>query len=50
MELIVSREDMTKAYDRVYTNNGAPGVDGLDVSDLKSHLKMHCSSIKVALL
>ena len=50
MEQIVSRENMAKAYARVYKNKGAPGVDGLEVSDLETHLQQHWPSIKEALL
>ena len=50
MEQIVSKENMTRAYKRVLSNRGAPGVDGLEVAELKDYLAQHWSSIKTALL
>ncbi len=50
MEQIVSRENMTKAYKRVVANKGVPGVDGLEVTELKGYLQEHWSTIKIALL
>ena len=50
MEQIVSRENMISAYKQVKRNNGAPGVDGLTVTELQSYLKSHWSPIKTSLL
>lgn len=50
MDQIVSRENMTMAYERVFTNHGSPGVDGLKVSELKEYLKVNWSKIKKSLL
>lgn len=50
MEQIVSRENMTRAYERVFVNNGASGVDGLEVSEMMEYLNKHWSKIKVLLL
>jgi len=50
MEQIVSRENMTSAYQRLVSNKGASGVDGLEVHELKDYLNEHWSSIKSALL
>lgn len=50
MEQIVSGENMTKAYQRVVINQGAPGVDGLSVENLKDYLQTNWSTLKEALL
>jgi len=50
MEQIVSKENMTRAYKRVFSNKGVSGVDGLEVPELKDYLKQHWSTIKEALL
>lgn len=50
MELIVSKPNMEKAYQRVMKNKGSAGVDGMEVSELKSYLHANWESIKVALL
>lgn len=50
MEQIVSRQNMKAAYQRVVSNGGAPGVDGLCVQSLRSYLQTHWSSIKSSLL
>lgn len=50
MEKLVSRENMIKAYDRVKSNKGAPGVDGLTVGAFKVYLKEHWPAIRQQLL
>jgi RNA-directed DNA polymerase len=50
MSAVVDRLNMQRAYDRVLRNKGAPGVDGMAVSDLKDYLKGHWSGHKQALL
>lgn len=41
LEEILSRKNLNTAYLAVYRNKGAAGVDGVTVSELKEHLKMH---------
>ncbi|NND93934.1 MAG: group II intron reverse transcriptase/maturase [Flavobacteriales bacterium] len=50
MDQIVSRKNMTKAYNRVVGNNGSSGIDGMSVDDLKCYLQGHWTEIKGALL
>jgi len=50
MEAVVGRENMTDAYDQVVKNQGAPGVDGLTVADLKPYLQKNWARIKEELL
>jgi len=50
MELVVERENMWRAYDRVMSNKGSAGVDGLSVGGLKGHLISNWASIKEHLL
>ena len=50
MEKVVSRENMTKALRRVEENKGAPGVDGMPVESLRSHLRENWPQIKEQLL
>ena len=50
MEIIVTRQNMWRAYRRVLANKGAPGVDGMTVGQLKSFLKRCWPKIKQALL
>jgi len=38
IEKITSKENMTKAYLHVMRNDGASGVDGMELSQLKSYL------------
>jgi RNA-directed DNA polymerase len=41
MEMIVERTNLNLAYERVVSNGGAPGVDGMTVSALKSWCRSH---------
>jgi group II intron reverse transcriptase/maturase len=50
MEAVVERSNLLGAYERVVSNAGAPGVDGLTVAELKPWLKAHWPSIRQALL
>lgn len=50
MERVVERSNMWLAYERVISNKGAPGADGLKVSELKDWLKVHWPSVKQALV
>ena len=50
MEEVVSRENMLKAFYRVYSNKGAPGVDGVSVQDLSSQIKTQWSKTREQLL
>jgi RNA-directed DNA polymerase len=50
MEAVVERSNMQSAYERVVANEGAPGVDGLTVSELKPWLKAHWTKVRQALL
>lgn len=43
---ILSRPNMLEAYDRVVSNQGAPGVDGMDVASLHDHIKHNWISIR----
>lgn len=50
MDAVVERENMTEALRRVERNQGAAGVDGMPVSDLRPYLKAHWFEIKGELL
>ena len=50
LEAVVERGNLWLAYQRVVENKGAPGVDGLTVSEFKAHLKVHWPRIRQALL
>lgn len=50
MEAIVERENLKQALARVKRNKGAPGIDGMSVDDLASHLKDHWPAIRAQLL
>jgi len=50
LEAALERSNMMRAYQRVVENKGAPGVDGLTVSELKPWLQAHWEKIKQALL
>lgn len=46
LEKMLERHNMIRAYKRVVANGGAPGVDGVDVKSLRSHLADHWEAIK----
>jgi len=50
MEAVVERGNMGLAYQRVVENKGAPGVDGVTVSEFKDWLKEHWPTVRAALL
>jgi group II intron reverse transcriptase/maturase len=50
MEEVLSKGNMTKAMKRVETNQGAAGVDGMTVSELKGYLKQEWPRIRGELL
>jgi group II intron reverse transcriptase/maturase len=50
MEEIVSRSNLMAAYSKVVANKGAPGVDKMPVTELKSYLQEHWPRIKEELL
>lgn len=48
-ERIFSRSNLFRALERVQTNGGAAGVDGMTVEELPEHLKAHWESIRAKL-
>jgi RNA-directed DNA polymerase len=50
IEQICSANNMREAYKQVKRNKGAAGVDGMNVQDLKVHLKLHIHDIRKQLL
>lgn len=50
MDVVVERNNLWQAYERVMRNKGAAGVDGLTVADFKAWLQQHWPSVKAALL
>jgi RNA-directed DNA polymerase len=50
MEAVVERSNMARAYRRVVSNGGAPGIDQMTVDDLLDHLKEHWPRIRERLL
>ena len=50
LEQMVSRANMTAAYEKVKSNNGAPGIDNMTVDKLLPYLNKHWHHIKEQLL
>lgn len=46
MEEVLRRENVSRAYDRVVRNRGAPGVDGMSVAELLPDCRMHWARIR----
>lgn len=50
MEEVLRRENLLRAYQRVRSNGGSPGVDGMTVEELGGHLVRHWEAIREQLL
>ena len=50
MEQVVDRANLQRAYQRVVGNKGAPGIDGLAVTELGDLVRQHWPTIKAKLL
>jgi RNA-directed DNA polymerase len=50
MEEVLRRENLLRAYQRVKRNGGAPGVDGMTVEELGTHLVRRWEAIREELL
>ena len=50
MEEVVSRANLLSAFNRVWRNRGAPGVDGMSVGDLWGYCQEHWTRIRAELL
>lgn len=46
LEEVLSKDNIEKAYKRVYQNKGAKGVDGVTVYELRDYLDKHFEEIK----
>lgn len=46
LEEICQRDNLFQALDRVVSNQGKPGVDGMEVAQLPEYLKQHWTAIK----
>ena len=45
LDKILSKENLNKAYEQVYKNKGASGVDGITVDELFLYIKEHKETI-----
>ena len=50
IDLILSSENMHKAWKQVKRNGGSPGVDGMTIEEFPDYLKSRWTKIKRALL
>lgn len=50
MEVVLSRDNLMRAYQRVLRNKGAAGVDNMSVTALKQHLQQHWPVVRERLL
>lgn len=49
IDRIISNGNLLRAYKKVKENGGAPGVDGITVHELKSHLRKYFEPLKIKL-
>tara|TARA_R110000850_G_scaffold82288_1_gene176622 strand:+ start:243 stop:1532 length:1290 start_codon:yes stop_codon:yes gene_type:complete len=50
MELVLTPANLKRAYQRVVSNKGAPGADGMTVDELAGYVKQYWSTLKARLL
>lgn len=50
MEEVLRKENLTRAYERVKGNHGAPGVDGMTVEELMPYCQEHWAQIREQIL
>jgi RNA-directed DNA polymerase len=50
MKIVCSRDNLNRAYKRVKSNKGGPGIDGMTVDELGSYIKVHKDEIVLSLL
>src|ERR1700676_1083750 len=50
MEEVCERENLVRAWKRVRSNQGSPGVDGMTIDGAKDYLREHWPSIRSQLL
>ena len=50
MKVVCSKDNLNRAYKRVKSNKGAPGIDGMSVEDLGPYIKIHKEEIIASLL
>src|SRR5260370_38921164 len=50
MEEVCARGNLVRAWKRVRSNKGGPGVDGMTIEDAKAYLREHWPSIRSQLL
>lgn len=46
IDKVIANNNLWRAYKKVKENNGAPGVDGITVAQLKSHMKKYYEPLK----
>jgi RNA-directed DNA polymerase len=49
MEEILAKENLTEALEKVKSNKGSPGIDGMSVEELPAYLKEHWSGLRAQL-
>jgi RNA-directed DNA polymerase len=49
MERVLDRENLQRAWKRVKSNQGAPGIDGLPIEEFAAYARNHWSNIRQAL-
>jgi RNA-directed DNA polymerase len=47
---VIANENLWNAYEKVKSNKGAPGVDGITVNQLKSHMEKYLQPLKQKLM
>jgi retron-type reverse transcriptase len=50
IEKVLQAKNLYKAYHRVVSNRGASGIDGMDVTELKSYIDRHQNDILISIL